>query len=186
MKKSLISPLFFVALPIYVVIAIALERAKADVAFADQVNRGIAQSVRRFMATLTSSVSFSIFEVLVISLPLIAFIVIFVAVRRFRRGEGRVRLISALLAIIMLLLSGNTLCLGFGYRTTSLRKNLGLEYETITEKKVLYDQVPTSRGQIFMIKLKQQDKQNLLTSIEKLNQLDYVWMVSPVPVVHLD
>ena len=61
-----------------------------------------------------------------------------------------------------------------------------IEYETITEKKVLYDQVPTSRGQIFMIKLKQQDKQNLLTCIEKLNQLDYVWMVSPVPVVHLD
>ncbi len=36
----------------------------------------------------------------------------------------------------MLLLSGNTLCLGFGYRTTSLCKNLGLEYETITEDRL--------------------------------------------------
>ena len=136
MKKKLISPIFYIALPIYLIISLALERAKVDVAFADRVNGGISQAVRRFMASLSTSVDFSIFEVLVISIPALIILLIFVAARRFKRGEGRLRLISALLAIIMLLLSGNTLCLGFGYRTSTLRENLGLEYVEINENRL--------------------------------------------------
>ena len=136
MKKKLISPLFYIALPIYIFISLALERAKVDVAFADRVNGGISQSVRRFMANITAPVDFSIFEALVIAAPALVILLIVVAARRFKRGEGRLRLISALLAIIMLLLSGNTLCLGFGYRTTSLRENLGLEYVEISEDRL--------------------------------------------------
>ena len=136
MKKRLISPLFFIALPIYLIISAVLERAKTDVSFADKVNCGIAQSVRRFMATLTAPVDFSIFECIVISLFIVVPIIIAVAIRRFKRREGRLRLISWILAVVMLLLSGNTLCLGFGYRTTSLRKNIGIEYVEITEDRL--------------------------------------------------
>lgn len=136
MKKRLISPLFLLALPIYAIISLALERAKADVSFADTINSGISQYVRRFMATLTAPVDFSIFECIVISLFIIVPVIIIVAVNRFRRREGRLRLISWILAVVMLLLSGNTLCLGFGYRTTSLRENLGLQYVEITEDRL--------------------------------------------------
>ena len=136
MKKRLISPLFFIALPIYAIISLALERAKVDVAFADKINGGIAQYIRRFMATLTAPVDFSIFECIVISLFIIVPAVIIVSVIRFRRREGRLRLVSFILSVIMLLLAGNTLCLGFGYRTTPLRENLGLEYVEITEDRL--------------------------------------------------
>lgn len=136
MKKRLISPLFFVALPIYMITALALERAKNDVSFADKINSGIAQDLRRFMATLTAPVDFSIFECIVLSLFVIIPIIIAILIIRLKRKEGRVRLISWLLSVIMLLLSGNTLCLGFGYRTTSLRENLGIEYVEITEDRL--------------------------------------------------
>ena len=88
------------------------------------------------MATLTSRVSFSIFELLVILLPVTIAVVVIVAVRRFRSGEGRVRFISFLLSVLLILLSGNTLCLGFGYRTTALREHLGLESEAVTEERL--------------------------------------------------
>ena len=136
MKKKLISPLIFLALPVYLLASLALERAKSDVVFADKVNGGIAQAVRRFMATLTSKVDFSIFERLVIALIFLAPIIIFIGVRRFVRREGRLRFVSAILSVVLLLLSGNTLCLGFGYRASSLRENLGLEYVDITEDRL--------------------------------------------------
>ena len=136
MKKKLISPIFYIALPIYIFISIALERAKIDLAFADRVNGGISQAVRRFMASLSAPVDFSIFEVLVIAIPALVILLIFISVKRFKSREGRLRLISALLAVILLLLSGNTLCLGFGYRTTTLRENLDLEYVDISEDRL--------------------------------------------------
>ena len=136
MKKRLISPIFLIALPIYVIISLALERAKSDTSFADKINSGIAQNIRRFMATLTAPVDFSIFECIVISLFIIVPVIIIIAIGRFKRREGRLRIVSFVLAVIMLLLAGNTLCLGFGYRTTSLRENLSLEYVDITEDRL--------------------------------------------------
>ena len=136
MKKKIISPLIFIALPIYIITSIALERAKTDVAFADRVNSGIAQGVRRFMATLTAPLDFSIFECLVIALIFLAPIIIFFGVRCFLRREGRLRFVSSILSRVLLLVSGNTLCLGFGYRTTTLRENLGIEYIDITEDRL--------------------------------------------------
>lgn len=136
MKKKILSPLIFIALPIYIITSLSLERAKNDVAFADRINTGIAQSVRRFMATLTAPIDFSIFECLIIAMILLAPIIIFVGVRCFLRREGRLRFISSILSIVLLLVSGNTLCLGFGYRTTSLRENLGIEYVDITEDRL--------------------------------------------------
>ena len=136
MKKKLISPIFYIALPIYIIISLALERAKLDIAFADRVNGGISQTVRRFMATLSAPVNFSIFEAIVIAIPALVILLIFVAIKRFKEGQGRLRLISAILAIVMLLLSGNTLCLGFGYRTTALRENLGFDYVEINEDRL--------------------------------------------------
>ena len=136
MKKKLISPIFYIALPIYIIISLALERAKLDIAFADRVNGGISQTVRRFMATLSAPVDFSIFEAIVIAIPALALLLIFIAIKRFKEGQGRLSLISAILAIVMLLLSGNTLCLGFGYRTTALRENLGFDYVEINEDRL--------------------------------------------------
>ncbi len=136
MKRKIISPLLLVALPTYIIMSLALERAKNDVAFADRVNGGIAQNVRHFMATLTAPIDFSIFECLVVALIILAPIIIFVGVRCFVRREGRLRFISSILSVVMLLLSGNTLCLGFGYRTTTLRENLDLEYVQITEDRL--------------------------------------------------
>ena len=88
------------------------------------------------MARLSYSVDFSIFECLVVALIFIAPIVIFIGYRRFVRREGRLRFISFVLSVVLLLLSGNTLCLGFGYRATTLRENLKLEYVEITEDRL--------------------------------------------------
>lgn len=135
-KRNLFSPLLLLALPLFLLTELALGVAKKNPSFADLINNGVAQWVRRLMATLTSSVSFSIFETLVILIPLIAVIIIIVAVRRFKSGEGRVRFISFLLSVVLILLSGNTLCLGFGYRGMSLRERLSLESEEVTEDRL--------------------------------------------------
>ncbi len=135
-KRKIFSPLLFPAIILFLFVELLLDRAKKDAKFADLINSGISQGIRRFMATLTSPIDFSIFEVIVLSLPIIAIIIIITAIKRFKQRSGRIRLISALLAIILILLSGNTLCLGFGYRTTSLRSNLGLQKVEVTEDRL--------------------------------------------------
>ena len=135
-KRKLFSPLLILALPLFILTEGALAIAKKNSVFADLINNGVSQSVRRFMATLTSSVSFSIFEMLVTLIPLLAALITIVAIRRFKSGEGRVRFISFLLSVVLILLSGNTLCLGFGYRGMSLRERLSLEPEEVTEDRL--------------------------------------------------
>jgi hypothetical protein len=135
-KRKLFSPLLFLALPLFILTELLLGIAKRNTSFADLINNGASQWVRRLMATLTSPVSFSIFEILVMLIPLIAVLIIIVSIRRFRSGHGRVRFISALLSVVLILLSGNTLCLGFGYRGMSLRERLSLESEEVTEDRL--------------------------------------------------
>lgn len=151
-KTKLLSPIFFLAFPVFILTEAALYFAKRNVNFADYINGNFAQSIRRFMATLTMGIDFSIFEALIISLPIIVVIIITVAVRRFKRGEGRIRFISFLLSVVLLLLSGNTLCLGFGYRATPLRERLGLSAEEVTEDR-LADALIHLRDELNLISL---------------------------------
>lgn len=136
MKKRIISPILFPAIFLFALTEFVLSKAKADRIFADAINSGISQYLRRFMANITANIDFSVFELIVILLPIIALLIVIVAVRRFKNKDGIIRLISSLLAIILLLLSGNTICLGIGYRTTSLRENLGLTKADVTEERL--------------------------------------------------
>lgn len=135
-KRKVLSSLLLPAILLYLFVELLLERAKKDAKFADLINSGISHAIRKFMATLTSNINFSIFEVIVVCIPILVIILIILAVKRFKRREGRLRLISTILSITLILLSGNTICLGFGYRITSLRSKLNLPSVEVTEDRL--------------------------------------------------
>jgi len=125
-KTSLV--VFFISVSLYII-------SEHSVAAADFLNSTVCYALRRIMASLTDFLPFSLFEVLLILLPLWIFLIIFFAVRAFKRGRA-LHFTSNLFAVVLLVLSEYIFCLGIAYNTTPLSKSLGLEKTEITEEKL--------------------------------------------------
>lgn len=101
--------------------------------FADAFNGRVSSAVRIFMARLTGWIPFSLAEFIVLGSPVIAAVVIVVAVRKAGRGTRYfVRTLIGLLSFAAFLYAMFVLSFGAGYRTTSLDKKLGLDREKVT------------------------------------------------------
>ena len=129
-KLSLFSKIsfaiFLIILPLYI-------GSRLSVPFADFVNGTIARWYRVGFGKLTSSVPFSLFEVVIASVPILFTLVIITAVCRVKRREGRIRLLVNLTAIALLLWSGNALALGVAYNATPISERLSIERIEINE-----------------------------------------------------
>ena len=75
-KERIISPLAIVSLFVFVLVMLLYSFASTSFALADTMNEGISQRFRALMASLGELFPFSLFEILVFSLPLIIFLVI--------------------------------------------------------------------------------------------------------------
>ena len=101
--------------------------------FADSFNAGVSSHIRVFMAQLTGRIPFSLAEFIVLGSPVIAAVVIVVAVRKAGRSTRYfVRTLIALLSVAVLLYAMFVFSFGAGYRTPSLGKKLGLDREKVT------------------------------------------------------
>ena len=87
--------------------------SRLSVAVADAVNSTVSSVYRQFMASLTSNLPFSLFEIVIYSLPLAVTLVVIFACRAFRQGRGG-RYLVKLTSTVLLVLSGHLLALGGG------------------------------------------------------------------------
>ena len=101
--------------------------------FADFINSTVSSWYRLAMAKFGELFPFSLFEILMILMPVFVMLVIWLAVRRFKSGEGRLRLCLNFLSVILVIYSGHLLALGIGYNTTPISEKLDITYVEVTE-----------------------------------------------------
>lgn len=114
---------------------------------ADIINEGISHSFRSLLADVTGIVDFSLFEILIISLPAIIAIVVFLAVKSFKERGRALRFLVNLASVALLLFSGHILALGVGYKATPIADRMELPAVIVTEQE-LYDVASILRDEI--------------------------------------
>ena len=133
-KEDFISPFARVAISVFLSVAVLYVIAGSSVSVADYLNNTLCHEFRRIMASFGDLFPFSLFEVLILSLPLTLAAVIALAIRRFRSGEGRVRFIVNFISVILLVLSGHLIALGIGYKTSPVSLRMGISEVEVNEE----------------------------------------------------
>ena len=132
-KESIVSPFAKCATAVFLLVLALYGLSSSSVIIADYLNGTLCYEFRRAMASFGDVFRFSLFEALVLSLPITVTIVIILAVRRFRSGVGRVRFIANFVAVILLIYSGHLLALGIGYKASPISDRMELDNVTVDE-----------------------------------------------------
>ena len=101
--------------------------------FADFINETVSSSYRFLMAKFGDLFPFSLFELLMILIPVFLLIIVLLACRRFRSGEGRLRFCLNILSVVLVIYSGHLLALGVGYKTTPIDQKLNISSVDVNE-----------------------------------------------------
>ena len=120
-KFALVS---FIILAISVLVYCA---SVGSVALADFVNGTLSVLLRFLLSAISYILPFSLFELLIIFVPLIFFLIVFLIVRRADSAVSRVRAVISLLGILSLIFTSYIYTLGVGYRTSPLAEKIGIE-----------------------------------------------------------
>ncbi len=135
--KENISPFACVSMMIFAIIGTLYVLSSFSHSIADRINSGVAQHFRHAMASIGNLFPFSLFEVFIYCLPIILVFVIYKAIKIFKSGEGRVRFLINLAAVVLLIFSGHLLALGIAHKTTPLAEKMGLSETKVTEEKLI-------------------------------------------------
>ncbi|MBO5316551.1 MAG: DUF3810 domain-containing protein [Clostridia bacterium] len=122
-----------ISLVVFVIALALLYFCRRFTDFADLMNKTVAFALRRVMAAFGDLFPFSLFELLVFLSPIILISVIVLAVRVFKRGEGRVRFVLNFLSAVLLVYSLSVLMMSLSYNTTTVDKEIGFEVVEVTE-----------------------------------------------------
>lgn len=107
--------------------------------FSNFYNRYIAQFFRMILAKISGVLPFSIAELLLISLPLIAFVLLFFGFRkRCETWRASWCFVGSIFSVFVLLFSVFILNFALGYRTSPLSKKLDIEQKPVSADE-LYD-----------------------------------------------
>ncbi len=141
-------PLFFIiSTIIFAITSVLVAVARASREAADFLTETVGAGYRRALAWVTDFLPFSLFEVVIALLPIaVAFIIIF-AVKAFKRGDGRVRLLLSVLSILFLVLSAYNVSMGTAYHTTPIAERLGIE-ETEVNRDSLINAMCSLRDEV--------------------------------------
>lgn len=134
--KRTVSVFTIISFSVFILVSILLYLSKSSYRIADFLNGTVCHYFRFLMAKIGGLFPFSLYEVLMLSIPLFVILVVFLAVRRFKSGEGRVRFILHLSSFVLILLAGHNLSLGIAYNATPIDKKMGLETVEVTEKRL--------------------------------------------------
>lgn len=106
--------------------------------FADLINETVSVTIRAVVSHLTYLLPFSLFEMLMVLLPLgaIAFLIFFF--KRSRTARARLRSIFSLVGVVSLIFTSYIFMLGVGYRTTPISQKLGIIDSSDISKEELY------------------------------------------------
>lgn len=112
--------------------------AVASYAFSDFFEKNISSYLRLAMGKITDWFSFSLFEVFIISLPVLIAGIILLSVIAFKRRRAGI-FILRLTAFVSFIFVMYTLTTGISYHTTPVAEKIGLETaEDITAKDIAY------------------------------------------------
>ena len=126
MNKRRISLFTRISVAVFLLTSLMLPLARSDRAVADFLDAYVCTPFRRAMASLGDLTRISVFEILVLLIPIAAIVLIILSISIFSRGYGRCRFVLNVLSIALLLYSGNTLALGISYNTTPIDARMAL------------------------------------------------------------
>ncbi|MBO7195987.1 MAG: DUF3810 domain-containing protein [Clostridia bacterium] len=137
-KRTKIFSIFsWISIALFLIIGATHLATDISPEFADLVNSTASQGFRRIMASVGEIVSFSLFELLIICIPIILFFVIRKAVKMFSSREGRARFVVNLAAVVLLIYSGHLLALGVAHNTTTISRKMGIDEVEVTEENLI-------------------------------------------------
>ena len=125
--RKRVPAVFYVTSALLILSVILLIFSKISTAAADFLNDNLCYYVRMLLAIPSSLVPFSLFELLIILLPIIITLVVILAVRRFHSREGRGRFLLGLSSLVFAIATLYILTLSIAYNTTTLDRRLGLK-----------------------------------------------------------
>ena len=100
--------------------------------FADFFNLHMASVVRFLMAKLTTWIPFSLAEILIITLPIWTFLLIFFAIKQGKKGKKpAIRYFLSIISIVLFVFITFVWTYSSGFHTTTVDKQLNLETESI-------------------------------------------------------
>lgn len=132
-KKKTVPLVFKITLPIFLLCLALLFVTEISTSFADFMNSTVCAYFRGFMGWIFDFIPFSVFEMLVIFIPLFVILLVILAIRAFRSQNG-VRFILILLSIVLVVGSEYILALSVSYNTTPTYKKMGVEIVDVTEE----------------------------------------------------
>ena len=103
-----------------------LRAARGSYSFADKVSSGVGAFLRRLFTYPTDLFSFSLFEAIICLIPVILTLLIFFAVRAFKRRR-KCRFLLTIVSIIGIIYTFYALMMGASYHTTPLEDKLSLD-----------------------------------------------------------
>ena len=135
-EKKIISPFTYVSTSNFLVVGVLFLISDYFSSFADLINGSISQTFRKFMASIGEIFSFSLFELLVICLPVIIGLIIYRAVKVFPDKRLRAGFTINFAAVVLLIYSGHLLALGIAHNTTPISKKMNLTEVEVTEERL--------------------------------------------------
>lgn len=135
-EKKIISLFTCISIFVFLVVGVVFLISDYSPSFADLINGSISQTFRRFMASVGELFPFSLFEVIIICLPLIIGLIIYRAVKVFSDKRLRARFIINFAAAILLIYSGHLLALGIAHNTTLISDKMKLSDVEVTEQRL--------------------------------------------------
>ncbi len=133
-KKKIISNFAIISVVLFVIIGSVHFITDLSPNFADLINGTVSHTFRRIMAGFGNIFPFSLFELLIICIPLILAAVIYGAVKAFSEKWSRNRFVINLAAVVLLIYSGHLLALGVGHNTTPISDKMDLSEVEVTEE----------------------------------------------------
>ncbi|MBQ8302383.1 MAG: DUF3810 domain-containing protein [Clostridia bacterium] len=130
-KKRIISPFAALSVLLFIIIGVVYLITDVSAKFADLVNSTAARSFRLFFVSISSLVPFSVFELFMLLLPIIVFLVIRGALKSFDKGCG-IRYLINLAAVVLLIYTGHIFALGIAHNTTTVDKKMSLTETEVT------------------------------------------------------
>ena len=139
MKKKRRPPIISIGIILLALISIVLAViSRSSASLSDFIDKNISSYLRLLVGRLTDWFSFSLFEVLIISIPLIILAVIILAIIFFKRGRGAAFLLR-LCAFVALIVTLYNFTTAISYHTTPVADKMALDTsENITSEDIAY------------------------------------------------
>jgi len=134
-KRKRFSIFFLVSLSLCLITWIMLLISRRSYKVGDFLNDTVCHYFRFVMAKFGDIFPFSLYEVLLFSIPLILVIVIVLLVRRIKYG-GLSRMLFNIAAIVFIILTGKNLALAIAYNTTTVDKKMDMEVVEVTQSRL--------------------------------------------------